>query len=151
MLVEPYAADRLEDNKGPISRLYYSASTTLCCAHVLSEGGQHVLGAQAGEARLADVFAEAGFTHWRLAEQTPFNLILEARPEMAGATGLHSFGGQAGVLAHTHRTSARDDEQERSRDCSLSGGGAVSSTSLRGRRLAPRERGRGPTTSETAS
>jgi SAM-dependent methyltransferase len=79
MLVEPYAADRVEDNKGPIGRLYYSASTTLCCAHALSEGGQHVLGAQAGEARLADVFAEAGFTHWRLAEQTPFNLILEAR------------------------------------------------------------------------
>ena len=79
MLVEPYAADRVEDNKGPIGRLYYSASTTLCCAHALSEGGQHVLGAQAGEARLADVFAQAGFTHWRLAEQTPFNLILEAR------------------------------------------------------------------------
>jgi hypothetical protein len=79
MLVEPYAADRMEDNKGPISRLYYSGSTTLCCAHAVSEGGQHVLGAQAGEARLADVFAEAGFTHWRLADQTPFNLILEAR------------------------------------------------------------------------
>ncbi len=79
MLVEPYAADRVEDNEGPISRLYYSASTTLCCAHALSEGGQDVLGAQAGEARLADVFAEAGFTHWRLAQQTPFNLILEAR------------------------------------------------------------------------
>jgi SAM-dependent methyltransferase len=79
MLVEPCAADGVEDNKGPIGRLYYSASTTLCCAHALSEGGQHVLGAQAGEARLADVFAEAGFTHWRLAEQTPFNLILEAR------------------------------------------------------------------------
>jgi SAM-dependent methyltransferase len=79
MLVEPNAADRVEENAGPIGRVYYSASTTLCCAHALSEGGQHVLGAQAGEARLADVFAEAGFTHWRLAEQTPFNLILEAR------------------------------------------------------------------------
>ena len=79
MLVEPNAADRVEDNEGPISRLYYSASTTLCCAHALSEGGEDVLGAQAGEARLAEVFAEAGFTHWRVAEQTPFNLILEAR------------------------------------------------------------------------
>jgi hypothetical protein len=78
MLVEPYAADRVEDNAGPISRLNYSASNTLCCAHALSKGGQHVLGAQAGEARLAEV-AEAGFTHWRLAQQTPFNLILEAR------------------------------------------------------------------------
>ncbi len=80
MLVEPSAADRVEDNKGPIGRLYYAASTTLCCAHAISEGGHHVLGAQAGEARLADVFAEAGFTHWRCAAQTPFNLILEARP-----------------------------------------------------------------------
>jgi SAM-dependent methyltransferase len=80
MLVEPAAADRLEDNEGPIGRLYYSASTTLCTAHALSEGGHNALGAQAGEARLADVFAEAGFTHWRLAEQTPFNLVLEARP-----------------------------------------------------------------------
>jgi SAM-dependent methyltransferase len=79
MLVEPYAADRLEDNKGPIGRLYYSASTTLCCAHAISEGGHRVLGTQAGEARLGDVFAEAGFTHWRLAEQSPFNLVLEAR------------------------------------------------------------------------
>jgi SAM-dependent methyltransferase len=77
MLVEPYAADRVEDNQGPVSRIYYSGSTTLCCAHARSEGGDDVLGAQAGEARLADVFAEAGFTHWRLAQQTPFNLILE--------------------------------------------------------------------------
>jgi SAM-dependent methyltransferase len=79
MLVEPYAADRVEDNMGPIGRLYYSASTTLCCAHALSDGGHQVLGAQAGEARLAEVFAEAGFTNWRIADQTPFNLVLEAR------------------------------------------------------------------------
>jgi SAM-dependent methyltransferase len=79
MLVEPSAGNRLEDNQGPIGRLYYSASTTLCCAHALSDGGRRVLGAQAGEARLADVFAEAGFTHWRLADKTPFNLVLEAR------------------------------------------------------------------------
>ena len=79
MLVEPYAADHVEDNQGPISRLYYSASATLCCAHALADGGHHVLGAQAGEARLGEVFGEAGFTHWRVADQTPFNLVLEAR------------------------------------------------------------------------
>jgi SAM-dependent methyltransferase len=79
MLVEPYAADDVEDNAGPIARLYYSASTMLCTAHALSENGSHALGAQAGEARLADVFAEAGFGHWRRAAETPFNLILEAR------------------------------------------------------------------------
>ena len=79
MLVEPNAADALEDNAGPISRAYYSASTTVCLAHSLSEPGRHGLGAQAGEGRLAEVFAEAGFGHWRRAAETPFNLVLEAR------------------------------------------------------------------------
>ena len=79
MLVEPQAADGVENNQGPISRAYYSASSTLCCAHARSEGGEDVLGAQAGEAHLREVFAEAGFRHWRVADQSPFNLILEAR------------------------------------------------------------------------
>jgi len=77
--VEPYAADAVQDNAGPIARLYYSASTVLCTAHAISENGDHALGAQAGEARLAEVFAEAGFGHWRRAAETPFNLVLEAR------------------------------------------------------------------------
>jgi ubiquinone/menaquinone biosynthesis C-methylase UbiE len=79
MLVEPFANDRLEDNVSPIARLYYAASTLLCCAHAISEGGHLVLGAQAGEARLADVFRKAGFPHFRRAAESPFNLILEAR------------------------------------------------------------------------
>jgi ubiquinone/menaquinone biosynthesis C-methylase UbiE len=79
MLVEPFANDRVEDNLSPVARLYYSASTALCCAHAISEGGRHVLGAQAGEARLSEVFRKAGFTHFRRAAATPFNLILEAR------------------------------------------------------------------------
>lgn len=79
MLVEPFANDRVETNLSAVSRLYYSASTTLCCAHAISEGGELVLGAQAGEARLADVFRKAGFTHFRRAAETPFNLVLEAR------------------------------------------------------------------------
>ncbi|MDL1859536.1 class I SAM-dependent methyltransferase [Betaproteobacteria bacterium PRO7] len=79
MLVEPFANDRVEDNRSPVARLYYAASTTICCAHAISEGGHLVLGAQAGEARLAEVFRKAGFTHFRRAVETPFNLILEAR------------------------------------------------------------------------
>jgi ubiquinone/menaquinone biosynthesis C-methylase UbiE len=79
MLVEPFANDRVEDNNSPVARLYYAASTTLCCAHAISEGGRLVLGAQAGEARLAEVFRKAGFTRFRRAAETPFNLILEAR------------------------------------------------------------------------
>jgi len=79
LLVEPFANDKVEDNLNAIGRLYYSASTTLCCAHAISERGTHVLGAQAGEGRLADIFAKAGFGHFRRAKETPFNLILEAR------------------------------------------------------------------------
>jgi ubiquinone/menaquinone biosynthesis C-methylase UbiE len=79
MLVEPFAGENVEDNVNPVGRLYYAASTTLCCAHAISERGTHVLGAQAGEARLAELFREAGFRHLRRAAATPFNLILEAR------------------------------------------------------------------------
>jgi SAM-dependent methyltransferase len=79
MLVEPFAHDRVEDNVSSVARLYYAASATLCCAHSIAEGGKLVLGAQAGERRLADVFRKAGFTHFRRAAETPFNLILEAR------------------------------------------------------------------------
>jgi len=79
MLVEPFAHDRVENNLSPVARLYYAASTTICCAHAISEGGKMVLGAQAGEGRLAEVFRKSGFTHFRRAAETPFNLILEAR------------------------------------------------------------------------
>ncbi|MFW6094273.1 MAG: methyltransferase domain-containing protein [Pseudomonadota bacterium] len=80
MLVEPRAGDQLEENVGPVGRMYYSASTVLCCAHSLSEEVGTALGAQAGEARLGEVFREAGFSDFRRATETPFNLILEARP-----------------------------------------------------------------------
>lgn len=79
MLVEPYANDRVEDNLNPIGRLYYSASTTLCCAHSLAEEGM-ALGAQAGEKKLTKVLKEAGFWTIRAAKKTPFNLIVEAQP-----------------------------------------------------------------------
>nr|WP_298682343.1 class I SAM-dependent methyltransferase [uncultured Dongia sp.] len=79
MLVEPFANDKVEDNISAVARIYYAASTMICCAHAISEGGRLVLGAQAGEARLADVFRKAGFTRFRRAAETPFNLILEAR------------------------------------------------------------------------
>jgi hypothetical protein len=79
LLVEPFAHDHVRDNLSPVAQLYYSASTVICCAHAISEGGNLVLGAQAGEARLADVFRKAGFTHFRRAVETPFNLIFEVR------------------------------------------------------------------------
>lgn len=79
MLVEPFAHDKVEHNLSMVGQLYYAGSAMLCCAHAISEGGTLVLGAQAGEARLAEVFRKAGFTHFRRAAETPFNLIFEAR------------------------------------------------------------------------
>ncbi|MBK8957058.1 MAG: class I SAM-dependent methyltransferase [Proteobacteria bacterium] len=79
MLVEPAAGDSLEENINPVSRLFYSSSTTLCCAHSLSEPVALALGAQAGEARLRKLFEEAGYARFRKAMATPFNLILEGR------------------------------------------------------------------------
>jgi SAM-dependent methyltransferase len=80
MLVEPAASDRVEENLNPIGRIYYTGPTWLCCAHAISEEGTHVLGAQAGETRLAQVCREAGFSRIRKATETPFNGILEAQP-----------------------------------------------------------------------
>jgi SAM-dependent methyltransferase len=80
LLVEPYANDRLEDNLNPVGRLYYGASTVICVAPSMSEEPRTALGAQAGEARLTDLLHEAGFRHVRRASETPFNLVLEARP-----------------------------------------------------------------------
>ena len=79
MLVEPFANDKVEDNLNPIGRMYYAGSTALCCAHAISENGTHVLGAQAGEGRLAEIAKASGFSRFRRATATPFNLILEAR------------------------------------------------------------------------
>lgn len=79
MLIEPFAHDRTEANFSTVGRMYYTGSTMICCAHAISEGGKLVLGAQAGEARLADVFRKAGFTHFRKAAETPFNIVFEAR------------------------------------------------------------------------
>jgi len=80
MIVEPFANDRLEDNLNPIGRVFYSASTTLCTPASLSQEVGLALGAQAGEARLTKVLQDAGFTRVRRAAQTPFNIILEAKP-----------------------------------------------------------------------
>ena len=79
LLIEPFANDRVEDNISPVGRLYYAASTVICCAHSISEGADLVLGAQAGEARLTEVFSKAGLPRVRRAATTPFNLVLEVR------------------------------------------------------------------------
>ena len=80
LIVEPFAGDRVEDNLNPVGRVYYAASTLLCTPASLSQEVGLALGAQAGEARLRDVVTAAGFTRFRRAAETPFNLVLEARP-----------------------------------------------------------------------
>lgn len=79
LLVEPYAGDRIEANLNPVGRLYYAASAAICVTHARSEGGIDPLGAQAGEARIAEVCRRAGLAHVRRAAATPFNLVLEVR------------------------------------------------------------------------
>ena len=79
LLVEPFAHDRLEENLNPVGRMYYAASTMLCTPNSLNQEVGAALGAQAGEARLKRVAAEAGFTRFRRAAETAFNLVFEAR------------------------------------------------------------------------
>lgn len=80
MIVEPFAGDRVQDNLNPIGRMMYGASSQICVPVSLARNGP-ALGAQAGEARLRDVVVdEGGFTRFRRATETPFNLVFEARP-----------------------------------------------------------------------
>lgn len=80
MLVEPYANDRLEENFNPIGRTFYAFSTTICTPASKAQEVGLGLGAQAGESRIRDVVKQAGFTRFRRAAQTPFNLVYEIRP-----------------------------------------------------------------------
>jgi SAM-dependent methyltransferase len=78
MLVEPFANDKVEDNLNPLGRVFYSVSSVVCVPASLNENGS-ALGAQAGEERIAEIVRSAGFSKFRRAIQTPFNLVFEAR------------------------------------------------------------------------
>lgn len=80
MLVEPQAGDSLADNLNPVGRVYYAFSTSVCVPASLGQEVGAALGAQAGERRLADVVRQGGFSRVRRAAETPFNMVLEARP-----------------------------------------------------------------------
>ncbi len=80
MIVEPFANDQLKDNLNPVGRVYYSFSTLLCTPCSRSQEVGLCLGAQAGEARIRDVVISAGFTRFRRATETAFNIVYEARP-----------------------------------------------------------------------
>jgi 2-polyprenyl-3-methyl-5-hydroxy-6-metoxy-1,4-benzoquinol methylase len=80
LLVEPNASDVVEENFNQVGRLYYAGSTFLCVPNSLSQAGGYALGAQAGEAAIRDVVTAAGFTRFRRAAESPFNLVFEVRP-----------------------------------------------------------------------
>lgn len=80
LIVEPFAGDSTVENLNPVGRVFYSASTMFCVPASLSQEVGAALGAQAGEKKLKEVITAGGFTRFRRATQTPFNLILEARP-----------------------------------------------------------------------
>lgn len=80
MIVEPYANDSLKENLNPVGRVYYGFSTLLCTPCSRSQEVGLCLGAQAGEARIRDVVTAAGFSRFRRATETPFNIVYEARP-----------------------------------------------------------------------
>src|SRR5262249_27365057 len=79
LIVEPFAHDRVEDNLNPTGRMLSAASTGICVPASRAQDGP-ALGGQAGEARIREVVARAGFTRFRRATQTRFNLVIEARP-----------------------------------------------------------------------
>ena len=80
MIVEPFAHDRLAENLNPVGRIYFAASTMICTPASLAQEVGLGLGAQAGELKLRQVVSSAGFTRFRRAAETPFNMVLEARP-----------------------------------------------------------------------
>jgi hypothetical protein len=80
MIVEPFANDELKDNLNPVGRVYYSFSTLLCTPCSRSQEVGLCLGAQSGEARMRQVITSAGFSRFRRATETPFNIVYEARP-----------------------------------------------------------------------
>jgi SAM-dependent methyltransferase len=79
LIVEPFAGNKVSDNLNPVGRVYYGFSTFLCVPNALSQPGGYSLGAQAGEQAIADVVTQAGFTRFRRAAETPFNIVYEAR------------------------------------------------------------------------
>jgi len=80
MIVEPMAGDTVTDNLNPVGRMYYAASTMVCTPASRAQEVGLGLGAQAGQKRLTEVLNQGGFTRVRRATETPFNMVLEARP-----------------------------------------------------------------------
>ena len=79
MIVEPLAADRLEDNLNPVGRVYHAFSTSISVPASLRQEVGAALGAQVGEMQPTEVLREAGLSYVRRATEAPFNMVIEAR------------------------------------------------------------------------
>src|SRR5689334_22067396 len=80
LVVEPYANNTVAGNLNPVGRIYYNFSSQLCVPNALSQPGGYSLGAQAGDTAIRHLVTDAGFSHFRRAAETPFNLVYEVRP-----------------------------------------------------------------------
>jgi SAM-dependent methyltransferase len=84
LLFEPLGADDVQDNLNPNGRMFYAVSTLACTPNAVFQKtatSSEPLGAQAGEKRLRDLAAEAGFSSVRRLDiPAPMNLVLELRP-----------------------------------------------------------------------
>jgi SAM-dependent methyltransferase len=80
LVIEPAAGDRIEDNLNPVGRIYYGMSTLVCTPGSLSQPGAAGIGTQAGGAVLTEILLAGGFGSVRRAAETPFNIVLEAKP-----------------------------------------------------------------------
>jgi hypothetical protein len=79
MIIEPMANDKLEENLNVVGRTFYAGTTLVCVPNSLADNGP-ALGAQAGEKKIKEILETAGFTKFRRATQTPFNIVYEAKP-----------------------------------------------------------------------
>ena len=78
LVVEPFAADRLEDNLTSYGRFAYAVSTCVCTPAALSQPGRNALGAQAGYARLEQVLIAAGYARITAIQNEGYNIVIEA-------------------------------------------------------------------------
>ena len=79
VIIEPAAADALEDNLHAIGVRWYASSTIACVPGSLSQDVGAALGAQAGPARLLETISAAGFADAKVFATTPFNQVIAAR------------------------------------------------------------------------
>jgi len=79
LLVEPMAADRLEDNVNPVSRIFYAGAVGICTPAAQNQPGGYALGNQVSDQRWRALLADAGFGRVRRATETPFNRVFEVR------------------------------------------------------------------------